>query len=300
MTARPGVRRRAPWGSGARAPWDWTRVLLGGWGVLVLVFLFLPIAVIVGYSFNTGRLLGAFTGFGPDAYVRAFQNATIVGAVRTSLVTGALASLVATVLGTLGGLALARARPGALWASALTALLAVTLVTPEIMDAVSLLPWLVTLGTDGGLVLLNDGLVRLVVAHTSVALATVTFVVRARLAGLDRSLEEAAADLGATPWRRFTQVTLPLAAPAVLAGALLAFTLSLDNTIVSSFVQVPGSTPWPVYVLGSLRTGLRPEVAAVSTVLLALTLAALAGVGWVLRRSAPQAEGETELLRALA
>jgi len=109
--------------------------------------------------------------------------------------------------------------------------------------------------------------------------------VRARLSGVEESLEEAAADLYASPWNRFRQITLPLMLPAVLAGALLAFAFSLDDTIISSFVSVAGSTPWPVYVFSAVRNALRPEVASISTLLLLLTLVAIACVLLVLRRS---------------
>jgi putrescine transport system permease protein len=121
--------------------------------------------------------------------------------------------------------------------------------------------------------------------------------VRARLIGVDESLEEASADLYATPWNTFRRVTLPLVMPAVLAGALLSFTLSLDNTIVAAFVQVSGTTPWPVYILSSLRTGLRPEIAAMSTLMLVLTLASLAVVALVLRRAGDSA---TQIARTMA
>lgn len=261
-------------------------------GLAVFAFLFTPIVVIVVYSFNDGRLLGSWQGFGLDAYKSALHNATIRDAVRISLLSGLLAAIVSTVLGTVGGVFLARSRSR--WALVLTGLLAITLVTPEIIDAISILPWFVTLGTDGHIGLLNNGLVRLVVVHTSVALATVTFMVRARMAGMDPAIEEAASDLYATPWNRFRQVTLPMARPSIMAGALMAFTLSLDNTVVSSFVALPGSTSWPVYLFGTLRTGPRPEVAAVSTLMLLLTLGALVLVAVVLRRG-----GERDLASAL-
>ena len=257
---------------------------LTGLGVVVFLFLFFPIAVIVAYSFNTGRLLGAWDGFGFTAYSNSFHNPVIKDSVKTSLLSGIGASIIATTLGTIGGVALARAKAKARWAVVLTALLAITLVTPEIVDGIAILPWFVTLGTDLGITPLNNGMVRLIIAHTSVALAVVTFIVRARMKGMDESIEEAAADLYASRWNQFRQITLPLAAPGILAGALMAFTLSLDNTIVSSFVQVPGYTPWPVYIFGSLKTGLRPEIAAVSTMMLGLTLSALAVVAFVLRR----------------
>lgn len=275
-----------------RDPIDITLTTLG---VCLFVFLFAPIIVIMIYSFNDGRLLGAWHGFGFDAYRHAWGNALIRDSVRTSLISGIVGSFISTVLGTIGGVALARWKSR--WAVILTALLAITLVTPEIIDGVSILPWFVTLGTDGGLTPLNNGLVRLIIVHTSLALATVVFMVRARMQGMDAAIEEAASDLYATPWNRFRQITLPLARPSIFAGALMAFTLSLDNTVVSSFVAVPGYTSWPVYIFSSVKTGLRPEIAAVSTVMLILTLGALAGVAMVLRRGG---DGTSDIASALA
>ncbi|GAA1049529.1 ABC transporter permease [Arthrobacter russicus] len=265
-------------------------VLLGVLGILVFAFLFLPIVVILVYSFNNGTLLAAWRGFGFDAYSAAAGNSVIRGAVLTSLTAAAGSALLATVLGTLGGIALARSslaqsKSVKFWAIGLTVLLGLTMVTPEIVDAVSLLPWFVSLGTDLGITPLNNGLVRLVIAHSVVSIAIVTFIVRARMQGVDQSLEEAAEDLYASRWHAFWQVTFPIAAPGILAGALMSFTISLDNTIVSSFVQVPGTTPWPVYIFSSLKVGLKPEVAAVSAVMFLLTLLALAFVAIVLRRT---------------
>ncbi|WP_394941412.1 ABC transporter permease [Psychromicrobium sp. YIM B11713] len=264
---------------------DPIKLLLAALSILVFLFLFLPIVVILIYSFNNGTLLAAWNEFGFDAYAAAAKNSVIRGSVITSLLAAAGSALLATVLGTLGGLALARAKSQKLWVILLTAILGLTMVTPEIVDAVSILPWFVTLGTDLGISPLNNGLVRLVIAHTVVAIAVVTFIVRARMKGIDASLEEAAEDLYASKWHAFWQVTFPIAAPGILAGALMSFTISLDNTIVSSFVQVPGSTPWPVYIFSSLKVGLKPEVAAVSAVMFVLTLLALAVVALVLRRS---------------
>ena len=277
---------------------DPVRVGLAIWGVVVFAFLFLPIIVMFAYSFNTGRLLASWQGFGFTAYTSALANPVIVGSVITSISAAAGAALLSTLLGTLGGIALARSRASSLSVLVATVILGVTLFTPEIVDAVSMLPWFVSLGTDAGLGLFNNGLVRLVIAHAVLSVAVVTFIIRARMAGLDASLEEAAADLYATPWRRFTQITLPVASPAIWAGALMSFTLSLDNTIVSSFVQVPGSTPWPVYIFASLRVGLRPEIAAVSTVMFLLTLLALGVVAYVLRRGDQSAEDIAKTLAA--
>lgn len=264
---------------------DPVRVLLASFSALVFLFLFLPIVVILIYSFNNGTLLAAWNEFGFNAYAAAAKNSVIRSSVITSLLAAAGSAVLATVLGTLGGLALAKATSKRLWVILLTLLLGLTMVTPEIVDAVSILPWFVTLGTDLGISPINNGLVRLVIAHTVVAIAVVTFIVRARMQGIDSSLEEAAEDLYASKWHAFWQVTFPIASPGILAGALMSFTISLDNTIVSSFVQVPGSTPWPVYIFSSLKVGLKPEVAAVSAVMFLLTLLALAVVALVLRRS---------------
>lgn len=292
-----GEQTTAPAATRHKQRKDPVAVAMTVFGVLVFCFLFLPILVIFVYSFNTGRLLAAWEGFGFDAYISAAANQVIRGSVMTSLQAALGTAAVSTILGTLGGLALARARHKARWAAILTALLALTLVTPEIVDAISILPWFVSLGTDFGITPINNGMVRLVVAHTVMSIAVVTFIVRARMQGTDLALEEAAADLYATPWNRFWQITLPIAAPGILAGALMSFTLSLDNTIVSSFVQVPGNTPWPVYIFSSLKVSLRPEIAAVSTVMLLLTLVALAVVALVLRR---MGESSSDIAKTIA
>ena len=269
--------------------------ILGIWSIAVYAFLFLPIIVIIMASFNSGRLLVAWDGFSFAPFAALVEKPVIRDAVMVSLRTGLIAALFAAVLGTLAGIAMAR-RPGK-WVWWFLGLLLLVSVTPEIVDAVALLPWLVFLGQDLGLSMFNDGTVRLVVGHSLFSIAIVSYIVRARLVGLDAKLEEASADLYAPPVRTFLKVTLPLAMPAVLAGFLLSFTLSLDNTVVSAFVQVSGTTPWPVYVLSSLRSGLRPEIAAVSTVMLLLTLVSLALVAYVLKRAG---DSTTEIARTMA
>ncbi len=269
--------------------------VLGIWSVAVYAFLFLPIIVIIMASFNSGRLLVAWDGFSFAPFAALVEKPVIRDAVMVSLRTGLIAALFAAVLGTLAGITMAR-RPGK-WVWWFLGLLLLVSVTPEIVDAVALLPWLVFLGQDLGLTMFNDGTVRLVVGHSLFSIAIVSYIVRARLVGLDARLEEASADLYAPPVRTFLRVTLPLAMPAVLAGFLLSFTLSLDNTVVSAFVQVSGTTPWPVYVLSSLRSGLRPEIAAVSTVMLLLTLVSLALVALVLKKAG---DSTTEIARTMA
>lgn len=265
------------------------------WTVVVFVFLFLPIIVIIIYSFNSGRLLVAWDGFGFRGYTAILAQPAIQNAVGVTLRTGVIAALLATALGTLAGVAMARSLGK--WVPIFAGLLVLVTVTPEIVDAVSLLPWFVYLGTDLRLGIFSDGFARLVIGHSLFSVAVVSYIVRSRLVGLGANLEEASADLYAPPLRTFMRVTLPLAMPAVLAGGLLSFTLSLDNTIISSFVSVAGNTPWPVFVLSAVRSGLRPEIAAMSTLLLLVTIAALALVGLVLRRAGDSA---TEIARTMA
>lgn len=265
----------------------WSDVAFNIWGVLVLVFLFAPILVIIASSFNVGRLLVSWDQFGFDSFLALLAKPALRDAVWISVQTGFVAALVATLLGTLAGIAMAR--HAGKWVWWFLGLLLLVSVTPEIVDAVALLPWMVFLGQDLGMSIFDDGIARLVVGHSLFSVAVVSYLVRARLVGQEPKLEEASADLYATPARTFRKVTLPLAMPAVLAGFLLSFTLSLDNTVIAAFVSVSGSTPWPVYVLSALRSGLRPEIAAVSTVMLLLTLVALGLVALVLRRAGDSA-----------
>lgn len=282
---RPGPAAAGRWRQS-----DWTRVGLGIWTVAVYVFLFLPIVFIVAYSFNSGNNLRIWKGFGTVWYGRALSNQVITDALGNSIKVALLSSLVAVVLGSLAGVALAR-RPGR-WTAPFLALVLLVLVTPEIVDGIGYLIWFVALGGPfaQGFGPLTSGIIRLVVGHSVFSSAVVALIVRARLQGLDESLEEAAADLGATPARVFRQITLPLMMPAVLAGALLSFTFSLDNTIVSAFVSQAGSTTLPVYIFSQLRNVLKPDIAAISTVMLGITLFALAIVAVVLRRSGESAE----------
>ncbi|CAL4858882.1 ABC transporter permease [Microbacterium sp. MM2322] len=282
-------------GGDRRRQRSWSDVALTAWAVLVLLFLFAPIIVIVFSSFNTGRLLVAWEGFGFDAFLTILDKPAVQTAVRVSITTAAISAAIATVLGTLAGIAMAR--HAGRWVWWFLGLLLFVSVTPEIVDAVALLPWFVTLGQDAGMAVFNDGIVRLSIGASLFSTAVVSYLVRARLVGQDANLEEASSDLYATPFHTFRRVTLPLAAPAVFAGFLLSFTLGLDNTVIAAFVQVSGATPWPVYVLSAVRSGLRPEIAAVSTVMLLLTLVALAVVALVLRRAGDSA---TDIARTMA
>jgi ABC-type spermidine/putrescine transport system permease subunit II len=251
---------------------------LGLWTVFVYIFLFLPISFVVIHSFTDSRDFTRWGGFTTHWYTRLLDNHSLKNALANSIKVAIVATLISVVLGGLAGIALAR-RPG-VWTKAFLALVFLILVTPEIVDAIGLQIWFVNLGG-----IFRRGLFPLWFGQSIFSSAVVTLIVRARMAGLDESLEEAAADLYATPARAFRQITLPLVAPALLAGGLLAFTFSLDNVIVSQFVSVPGSTTFPVYVFSAVRQVIRPDIGAASTIMLGLTLVALGLVVVVLKRS---------------
>jgi putrescine transport system permease protein len=280
IASAPKVRRR-------RRKRDVTTGLLAGWSVLTFVFLYLPILFVVIYSFNENRRIVPWRGLSDEWFSTALDNVNIRDAIGVSIRAAALTAVVSVVLGSLAGIALARR--GGTWTKPFLVLLFLILVTPEIVDGIAFLIWFVEIDAD-------NSMLRLVIGHSIFSSAVVALIVRARLQGLDESLEEAAADLGATPFRAFRQITLPLMMPAVLAGALLAFTFSLDDVIVSSFVTTAGSFTLPVYIFSSVRTGLRTEFAAISTLMLCLTLLALAVTALVLRRSGDTAEDITQTI----
>jgi ABC-type spermidine/putrescine transport system permease subunit I len=269
-----------------RRRFDLSSIGLAIWSVLVYGFLFLPILYIVIYSFNAGSaLLGGWAGWSTQWYPEFWSNEQLTSSIKHSLTAAIGSTILAVVIGGLAGVALAR-RPGR-WRAPFLAIVFLVLVTPEIVDAIGYLIWFVRLGGPFASPVgpFSNGFVRMWVSHSVFSSAVVALIVRARLAGLDESLEEAAADLGAPPARAFRQITLPLMAPALLAGGLLSFTFSLDNTIVSTFVGTAGSSTFPMYRFSKVRSVLHPDVAAASTVLLGVTLVALGLVAFVLRRS---------------
>jgi putrescine transport system permease protein len=266
-------------------------LVAGAWSGAVYLFLYLPILTVVVYSFNTAARPQIWAGFGTDWYVRALANENIRAAVLLSVHVAALTALLSVVLGSAAGVALARRGGG--WVKPFVVLLSLILVTPEIVSGIAHLIWFVRIDLD-------LPLARFVIGHSIFSSAVVTLIVWARLSGLDESLEEAAADLGATPWRRFRDITLPLIRPALIAGGLLAFTFSLDDVVISSFVSTAGRFPLPVYLFSSLRTGLRGDVLAISSLMLLVTLVAVCCAVVVLRRSGDTAEEATATLTGRA
>ncbi|MEO6126284.1 MAG: ABC transporter permease [Ilumatobacteraceae bacterium] len=252
-------------------------LLLPGWSALVILFLFTPIFFLIAMSFNDFKTIFVWTKFSTHWWGDMWDNTTMIDALVTSIEVAVISTVIALILGTLAGLALAR-QPGR-WTAGFVALVLLILVTPEIVDGAGQLSWFVKL--DGPF---RDGLTPIVLVHTVFSSAVVTLIVRARVAGLDDRLEEAAADLFATPMKGFFQITLPLVMPAVLSGGMLAFTLSLDNVVATSFVSPAGTTTFPNYVFGLSGGVIRPEVAAMSTVFIVGTLVAIVAVAIVLRR----------------
>lgn len=242
---------------------------------LGLAFLYVPIALLVATSFNPSRLTTAISGFSLRWYQALFADERLIEAALLSLRIAALSATGATVLGTAAGYALARFGRFR-GRGAFAGLLSARLVLPDVLVGLSLLLLFVQLeqwtGWPEG-----RGALTITLAHVSVALAYVAVVIEARLTDGGTELEEAAMDLGASPPRAFLLVTLPLLAPALLSGWLLAFTLSLDDLVVASFVSGPGASTLPMVVFSSLRLGVTPELNALATVILAVVAAALFG-----------------------
>jgi spermidine/putrescine transport system permease protein len=240
-----------------------SRRLLAVHTVLIYLFLYLPIAILVVFSFNAARQTAVWEGFTLDWYRRLAGNERLLGSVRNSLLVAGITTLIATVLGTLAALALARYRFRGKGSTETVLFLPVIL--PDVVLGAALL-------TFFGAVGLRLSLWTVVIAHVMFSVSYVAIVVRARLAGLDPSLEEAARDLGAGPFDTFRRVTLPLILPGVVASALLVFTLSIDDYVVTSFVAGVGATTLPLHIYSMLKLGVTPEVNAVSSLLLAGTV----------------------------
>jgi len=238
-------------------------------------FLYAPIAVVIVFSFNAATHGAGWTGFTTAWYAKLFANEAALQAGKNTLWLALASTAIATVLGTLLGYGLSRYRfPGQ---RAFAQLLQVPVFIPDIVLAVALLLFFSTLREH--LTFFAPGLLTMVLAHVTFQIPFVAIVVRARLAGLDPALEEAARDLGASAAQTFWRVTFPLLLPGVIAGAMLAFTLSLDDFVVSFFTSGPGSTTLPILIYSSVKRGLTPEINALSTL---IVLASVLGTVTVL------------------
>ncbi|MCZ8115120.1 ABC transporter permease subunit [Silanimonas sp.] len=247
-------------------------------------FLYLPIASVVAFSFNETRSVSLWKGFSLEWYGRLLENQAVIDAAGLSLLIAAMASTLAVVIGTMAALALSRF--GRFKGRGLLSLLSsAPLVMPDVMLGISALFLFITLqqliGWPEG-----RGIDTITIAHVTLCVCYVTVVVRSRLAQTDHSLEEAAMDLGARPWKVFFLVTLPLIWPALLAGWLLAFTLSLDDVVIASFTSGPGSSTLPVLILSKVRFGVTPEINALATLIIAAVCIGVSLAGWLMHRNA--------------
>lgn len=246
---------------------------LGAWTVAFFVFLYLPILVLIFYSFNANRMVMSWGGFGFDWYIKAFQNDDIQQAVWNSLIVATVATIFATAIATIGALVLARG--GNFRGKTVSlGLITLPLMVPEIVTAVAVLIFFAAIG-------LNWGLGNVIIAHITFCIPFAFMPIRARLEGMDTSLEQAARDLYATQWETFRYVTVPLLMPGIVAGAMLSFVISMDDFIITLMVGGAGSTTLPVYIYSMIRRGLTPEINAVSTLLLFVSVAIVTAY-WVL------------------
>jgi len=234
---------------------------------LGLAFLYLPILVLVIYSFNVSRLVTVWAGWSTRWYAELLNDRAILDAAWVTLRVAVLSATAATVLGTLAAIALTRLgrfRGRLLFSGMLYA----PLVMPEVIIGLSLLLLFVAAGVD-------RGFWTIAIAHSTLTMCFVAVIVQSRLLQLDRSLEEAALNLGCPPLRTFFSVTLPLLVPALVAGWMLAFTLSLDDLVIASFTTGPGATTLPIRIYSEIRLGVKPEINAICTVMLAVVAVAL-------------------------
>ena len=249
---------------------------------LGFAFLYIPIVLLVIYSFNASRLVTIWGGWSTQWYWSLFNNAQLLDAAWITARVAFLSATVATVLGTMAAIALVR--HGRFRGRTLfSGLIYAPLVMPEVITGLSLLLLFVAVGVA-------RGFWTVVLAHITFAMCYVAIVVQSRLLSFDRSLEEAAQDLGATPVKTFFVITLPIIAPAVISGWMLAFTLSLDDLVIASFTTGPGATTLPMRIYSSVRLGVTPEINAVCTILIGLVTLVVLGVSIATRRAANERE----------
>ena len=241
-------------------------------------FLYAPIISLIVYSFNESQLVTVWSGFSTKWYGKLLQDSQILQAAWLSLRIAFTSATLALCLGTLAALVLTRFGKFRI-KSLLGGMVTAPLVMPEVITGLSLLLLFIAMESLFGWPK-GRGITTLVLAHTTFCVAFVAVVVQSRLVSMDESLEEAAQDLGATPLRVFTDVTLPVISPALLSGWLLAFTLSVDDLVISSFVSGPGSTTLPMVIFSKVRLGVSPEVNALATIIISIVALAVFVGGW--------------------
>jgi spermidine/putrescine transport system permease protein len=238
---------------------------LGLWNIAFLIFLYMPIAVLIFYSFNDNRMVMNWSGFSVHWYIKAFNNVAIQDAVLNSLIVAIFATVISTSIATIGALVLARG--GNFRGKTMSmGLITLPLMVPEIVTAVAMLIFFAAIG-------MNWGLGNVIIAHVTFCIPFAFMPIRARLEGMDTSMEQASRDLYASEWETFRFITVPQLMPGIIAGAMLAFVISMDDFIITLMVSGAGSTTLPVYIYSMIRRGLTPEINAVSTLLLLFSVA---------------------------
>lgn len=258
MSAPPAKSRLLP--SGLHLL-NWS---LAAWTAVVFAFLYLPIAVLVAYSFNNSRLNIVWDGFTLKWYGELLGHSPLINTLKNSLIIASISTVLSVILGTTGAWLLHRYRYR--FARAIQTLICIPMVMPEVVMGISLLVFFTTAQID-------LGFPTVIIAHTTFCFPFVMLAVQARLQGLDPALEEAALDLGATPFRAFWLVIVPCLRPAVISGALMAFTLSMDELIISIFTTDPASRTLPMQVYGMAKVGLNPMLNALSAIFIITTIA---------------------------
>ena len=244
---------------------------------LGFAFLYLPMLILIVYSFNESKLVTVWAGFSTKWYGELLRDQAFIDAAKVTLQVAVVSSTVATVLGTMAALVLVRA--GRFYGRTLfSGMIYAPLVMPEVITGLSLL--LLFIG-----IRLDRGTITIILAHTTFSMAFVAVVVSSRLVTFDRSLEEAALDLGCSPFDAFRLVTLPIIAPAVISGWLLAFTLSLDDLVIASFTAGPSSTTLPIKIWSSIRLGVSPEINALSTIMIGIVAVGVIAASLITKRA---------------
>ncbi|TNF87185.1 MAG: ABC transporter permease subunit [Gammaproteobacteria bacterium] len=251
-----------------------------------IAFLYIPMVLLIFYSFNKSKIVPIWGGFSTKWYVELFKSPEVWDALTLSLKIATVNACFATILGTLAGLALVRFgrfRGRTLFSGMISA----PLVMPEVITGLSLLLLFIWLQSAIGWPS-ERGFSTITIAHITFSMAYVAVIIQSRLAGMAQDLEEAAQDLGAKPLRVLTDITLPLLAPGMLAGWLLSFTLSLDDLIIASFVTGPGATTLPILIYSRIRLGLRPDINALATIIILVVAIGVLVAGYIMLRQQKQ------------
>ncbi|AZQ67050.1 ABC transporter permease subunit [Silicimonas algicola] len=251
---------------------------------LGFAFLYIPMIILVIYSFNESKLVTVWAGFSTKWYGELLRNESFLAAAWVTLKVAFFSSTLATILGTMAAYVMVR-RGRFAGRTLFSGMIYAPLVMPEVITGLSLLLLFIAIGLD-------RGVLTIVLAHTTFAMCYVSVVVSSRLVSFDQSLEEAALDLGSTPFEAFRLVTIPIVAPAVLSGWLLAFTLSLDDLIIASFTSGPSATTLPMKVWSSVRLGVSPEINALSTIFIGIVTVGVLIASVVSKRAISRRQAE--------